>query len=93
MRVLISANGLAVLVLGIMPQWLMALCYISINPCDWGARACCRNSPISSQPICLRPIAPRSPQSICPRSGALRLPQTVRLPRCARSAIRARRGR
>jgi NADH-quinone oxidoreductase subunit N len=31
MRVLISANGLAVLVLGIMPQWLMALCYISIK--------------------------------------------------------------
>jgi NADH-quinone oxidoreductase subunit N len=31
MRVLISANGLAVLALGIMPQSLMALCYFSIK--------------------------------------------------------------
>jgi len=31
MRVLISANGLAVLALGVMPQSLMALCYISIK--------------------------------------------------------------
>jgi NADH-quinone oxidoreductase subunit N len=31
MSVLISVNGLAVLALGIMPQWLMALCYFSIK--------------------------------------------------------------
>ena len=31
MRLLISANGLAVLVLGIVPQSLMALCYFSIR--------------------------------------------------------------
>ena len=31
MSVLISVNGLAVLVLGVMPQWLMALCFFSIK--------------------------------------------------------------
>jgi len=31
MRVLISANGLAMLALGIMPQSLLAVCYYSIR--------------------------------------------------------------
>jgi len=31
MRILISANGLAVLVLGILPQPLMQLCFYSIK--------------------------------------------------------------
>ena len=31
MRVLLSANGLALLVLGLLPQWLMDLCFIAIK--------------------------------------------------------------
>jgi NADH-quinone oxidoreductase subunit N len=31
MRVLLSANGLALLVLGLLPQWLMDICYSAIK--------------------------------------------------------------
>jgi hypothetical protein len=31
MRVLLSANGIALLVLGLLPQWLMDACYSAIK--------------------------------------------------------------